>query len=399
MPVQTQTSNLLQRFGGRIAQANAEHKDKPLDLGFKRLPPGINTGIGKLHTVAMKQYGQDEKILALRGMDYLHVVGVVLSPQSHNGEKVEGAQMFQRFPLCDIPANPNNVYSKPRSFSDNWYEFTQFFLRFGIVPPNETAQTDPTGQKTLGYYLAAIPALMSRPEKDRCYSFKTRAWRPQGAKEDRIEEEWGKQCEWNGQHDPAAAVTESPEAVQPGPFTAPPTDNGAPAFRSAPTAPAHPSAPITTDPADEVASLVEVAMNDPEGATDEGFQAAHRLQEMAWAAGWTKEQTAGAQDWTHVGEMALNPPNNLFTAPSGVAYPTAPTVGSKWKFAKRTKEGLKLKNSKGEEFPPQEVEVTTTDAAARTCTVKALKDGKDVVDIKTKKPIAVKFEWLEAIAY
>jgi len=64
-------------------------------------------------------------------------------------------------------------------------------------------------------------------------------------------------------------------------------------------------------------------------------------------------------------------------------------------FAKRTKDGEKLKNNKGGPFPAREVEVTVVDTSAKLCTVKTIKDGKDVVDIRSKKPVAVKFEWLE----
>ena len=55
-----------------------------------------------------------------------------------------------------------------------------------------------------------------------------------------------------------------------------------------------------------VTELVEIAMRDPHGATPEGAEAAARLEELAWAAGATKEQTAAAKDWLAVAEMALN---------------------------------------------------------------------------------------------
>lgn len=156
--------------------------------------------------------------------------------------------------------------------------------------------------------------------------------------------------------------------------------------------------------------MAEVAMNDPEGATEEGAAASARLEELAWAAGWTKDQTASAPDWAGVAEMALNPPvRNSPSTPTltskAISEPVAEVpppndtpvvvVGSRWKFAKRTKEGAKLKNSKGEEFPPQEVEVVSVDSAAKTCTLKTVRDGKDVVDIRTKVPVLVKWEWLE----
>ena len=39
------------------------------------------------------------------------------------------------------------------------------------------------------------------------------------------------------------------------------------------------------------------------------------------------------------------------------------------------------------------------DADGKTCTLKTVKDGKAVVDIRTKEPIAVKWEWLEAAPF
>ncbi len=165
-----------------------------------------------------------------------------------------------------------------------------------------------------------------------------------------------------------------------------------------------------------VAALVEAALADPEGATDEGAQASAQLEEMAWAAGWSKEQTAGAADWSEVGDMALAPPTTAPltqpaaapatpTPPDGAVtiagrfYPVKDLVGCKFYFAKRSKDGAKLHNNKGEEFPAQEVEVVAVDAAAKTCTVKTTKDGKPVVDIRSKAPVAVKFEWLETLPY
>lgn len=416
MPIQQQqhTSNLVAKFGNRIAAANAEHKDEPLDLGFRRLPPGIRDGIGKLHTVEMRVYGNDERIVALRGQEGLHVVGVVVRPREHEGHKVEGRQMFLRFPLCDIPANPENRFSKPRSLSDNFRDFQQFFMRFGIRPPNETQQTDPTGTRTWGYYLAAIKKLndriAQRGENVPHYEFTTRAWRPQGATEDRVEEDWGEQCAYPGKVDPAAGVG----STNNGQYAAPPTQAadglpvGLPPAPPAQVAAAsvpqqHPTSEL--DQVDVVAALVEIAMNDPEGATEEAIDAFARLEQMAWDVGWTKEQTASppesfTNDWAGVGDMILNSPSAVPTQP--LQSPPLPNgdhlivPGSRWKFKKRNTAGEKLKNNAtGEELPAQGVEVATVDAAAKTCTLKTVKDGKDVVDIRTKKPVSVKFEWLE----
>jgi hypothetical protein len=295
---------------------------------------------------------------------------------------------------------------KAKSFSDNWYEFQNLFKLLGVAPCSETPASDPTGQKTEAYFFAAMKTLTDpiRMKTNPVFiSFSTRGWAPPPTPanpkpEEMVFETWHGLANYTSQHNPAAGVQDS----------TPPTQT-APAQAAAPPAqPPHtPPSPQyqpggDPDPADVVAALVETAMNDPEGATEEGQAASAKLEEMAWTAGWTKEQTAGAIDWAQVGDMVLNPPTAL---PPGVSYSQAPpqnkefglTVGSKWLFAKRTKEGERLKNNKGELFPPTEVVVATIDESTKTCTVKSAKDGKDVVDIRSKKPVAVKFEWLEPI--
>ncbi len=118
---------------------------------------------------------------------------------------------------------------------------------------------------------------------------------------------------------------------------------------------------------------------------------------MAWANGWTQEDTGKiAQNWSDVGDMALNKKGAPGSSPMNPLTSTVAVVGvgSKHKFTRRGKDGTKLKNNKGDDLPPQDVEVVSFDAVAQTCTLKT-KDGKDVVDIRTKVPVVVKFEWLE----
>lgn len=146
-------------------------------------------------------------------------------------------------------------------------------------------------------------------------------------------------------------------------------------------------------------------MSDPTGATEDGAYASGRLEEMAQARGWTKQQTTNASDWAAVGAMALSDPPAAAPTPGTNGAPPAaapqigtggPVLGSRWLYAKRTKDGVRLKNNAGEPFPPQEVEVAAVDVAGGTCSLKYAKDGKDVTDIRGKKPAEVKWEWLEA---
>ncbi len=189
-----------------------------------------------------------------------------------------------------------------------------------------------------------------------------------------------------------------------------PPQNGVPTITHPPAHPIGGQSPVSggqSHISDEVSELVQAAMADPNGDTAEGQEAGIRLQELAWAAGWSKTQTTDAKDWAEVGEMVLSyppteaTPANVGGAPHNLTSVTpstngTPAVGAKYKFAKRTQDGIKLKNAKGEEFPPQDVEVATVDQILGTCTVKSCKDGKVVNDIRTKQPVAVKFEWLES---
>ncbi len=411
MPVQTQMSSFAKKMGARVAQANAEHHDKPVDTGNPRLPPGIRNGVAKLSAMYTKEYPPDAKDVATRGQTFFRASAIALSPDSINGQKVAGGVTSIVIPMCDVPAVGQR---KAKTFSDNYFEFQNLFKLLGVAPPNETPQTDPSGQKVEAYYFAAMKALTDpqRAGGPVYVSFSTRGWTPpatpaQPKPELLVFEDWHGLAEWNGQHDPAAGVVESPGYAPPAlpsrqsaPITPTPQTQTAAQRGAAPPpttgAPPQYQPGGDKDPADEVTSLVEVAMNDPEGATDDGVVAHTRLEEMAWASGWTKEQTAGATDWAQVGDMALNAPTAFPPPPAVGPSPIAtPAIGSKWMFAKRTKDGARLKNNKGEEFPPVECEVVTVDNASKTCTLKTVKDGRDVVDIRSKQPVVVRWDWLQ----
>ncbi len=414
MPVQQTMSSFAKTLGGRVAAANAEHAQKPVDTGNRRLPAGIRDGIAKLSTMYTKEQDADNGMVP-KGQVFFRASAVVVSPVEHNGERINGMITQILVPLCDVPAKGQR---KATSFSENWYEFQNVFKLLGVAACPETPTTDPTGQRTEAYFMAAMKTLTDplRVKTNPVYiSFSTRGWTPPATPQQPKPTEMVFET-WHGladpskvtavdHHDPAAGMvvrqphtSTQPDAGSMPPRPQAPTPNGVPS--AVPN-----SVPSAGNLSDEVEMLVETAMGDPEGATEEGMAASARLEEMAWAAGWTKEHTANAADWGEVGGMVLNPP----TPPSPAATaPPAPqpvasgagavpvTVGSRAFFAKRSKAGDKLKNSKGEPFPAQEVEVVTVDAAAKTCTVKSVKDSKDVVDIRSKQPIAVKWEWLEA---
>ena len=385
-------SSFAKKLGGKVAQANAEHHDAPVDTGNRQLPAGIREGVAKLSTMYTKEYDKGD----LKGQTFFRASAIVISPAEFDGHKVAGGITSVMVPLCDIPAKGDR---KAKTFSENFCEFQNVFKLLGVAACPETPATDPTGQRTEAYFFAAMKMLTdpTRVKTNPVYiEFSTRGWTPPATAlkpkpEPMVFETWHGLAKYNGQVDPAAGVTDSAAATQPSPMSAPPSTNHQQPPQTQPQA-------DVGDPADIVAALVETAMNDPEGATDEGMMASKQLEELAWSAGWSKEQTAGATDWAQVGDMALNAPTApapANTATPANVEPAVPTVGSKWMFCKRTKDGAKLKNNKNEEFPPQEVEVIGVNDTTKTCTVKTTKDGKTVVDIRSKQPVEVKFEWLE----
>lgn len=426
MPQQEQMSSLAKKLGGRIASANAEHAGKPVDLGNRKLPGGIRAGIARLSSMYWKEYEDDKQ--GLKGNLFFRGSAIVTFPKELNGEKIEGLITQVIIPLCDVPAKG---LRKPSTFEQNWNTFQNLFKMLGVPACNETLATDPTGKKVEAYFIAAMKALTDpvRVKVNPVYiSFSTRSWvppKPLGWKEgDPVPQEMVFES-WHGlakfpAPDPAAGVTAPPP---PQTLPPPPAPAAAPAASGAGVAgppvsydrndgPGPEYQPPDRTPEEEVPALVEAAAADPNGETEEGVEAARQLEGMAWARGWTKEQTVHADNWSQVGYMALNDPppppeEQPQEAPSaqphaeanGQTDPGLPQVGSRWNFCRRTKDGAKLTNKQGVEFPAQEVEVTAVFPDSQTCTVKTVKDGKEVVDVRNKRPVAVRFDWLEKTAY
>ena len=392
MPVQQQMSSFAKKLGWRVAQANAECAGKPIELGRKQLRKDIRDGVAKLSTMYTKEQDKDEGSCP-KGETFFRASAIVLLPEDCAGSITQII-----IPLCDVPAKGEG---KPKTFAENWNKFRSLFESLGVAPFQEPPidfKVDPAGATAQGarieaYFFAAMKTLTDpqRMKTNPIYiSFSTRGWTPPKSLRnpnptELVLEDWNGRAEWSGKVNPAGGVTDTHTTTQPPPMTPPPSQNG--------QVQQQPQHNVAEDIADVVASLVETAMNDPEGATEDGAAASRRLEELAWAAGWSDLNTKEAADWEQVGDMALNPPTDNPTAatPSG-----PPAVGSQWMFARRSKDGAKLRNNKGEEFPPVPVEVVTVDAwNTQTCTLKTVKDGKPVVDIRSKKPVDVKFEWLE----
>ena len=414
MPEQQKMSSFAKNLGVRVAEANKEHMNAPIDTGERRLPAGIRDGVALLVSMYTKEQENDKGVCP-KGQTFFRASAIAKYPDEHDGCKVRDLLTSVVIPLCDIPEVKDG--RKAVSFSQNWFEFQNLFRLLGIAPCQHTPQTDPTGQLTEAYFMAAMKFLTDpvRQKTNPVYiSFTTRAWKSKkklgetqeayDKREPMVFETWHgiateEEVAQIGKIIPGSDMTAAPPTSPPP--SAPPTQPPTQVLSDL----TNPTRDLAADIAETVAEYVDIAMSDKEGATDEGATAIEQLLAMAMTNGWTKEETDGAADWAAVGDMALNPPNRRppttttqATAPMPNPSPNGhPTVGSFWLFAKRGKDGSKLRDAKTDvEFPSKEVEVVTSNPAAKTCTLKYRKDGKEVADMRSKKPVEVKWEWLEA---
>lgn len=396
MAQQTQTSGFAKKLGQRVAEAHDQHKDAPIEIGNRKLPPGIVGAIAKIQLLQTRKQEEEGKKIP-KGEWYFYGQAVVVYPREFKGNKIANLHTFMQIPLCDMPATQ---WKAAVPFSLNWKDFQNFFKWFGIIPPLETRQTDPTGQRIESYYQAAMKILTDPQREPRYIYFDTWGFTPKPTQANPnpdtiLQQKWTGPAKLEdvmrliAAPDPAAGVTVTeppPPDDQTEVFTEPPQDGMVHEEVQQPS-----PDDSDADLAGEVAALVEVAMNDPEGSTQDGATASARLEELAWAQGWTREQTGNAKSWRAVGEMALTSPQEESNASTNGQV----TVGSRWLFARRNKEGNKLSDNKGVPFPAQEVEVTAVNEEEQTCTVKTVKDGKDVIELRSKKPVVVRFDWLE----
>lgn len=425
MPPQQQNSSFASRLGAQVARANAEHRDKPIDTGNRRLPAGIKQvhSLAKLSSMYTKLQEKDEGGRTPKGEIFFRASASVLLPVEHNGVRTAGMVTQQIIPLCTIPAKQGDGFkSEEVPFTENWNNFQNLFKLLGVMPPRgpqydtlphmNEAQQAQQGMNIQAYYFAAMQSLTDpkRLGGPVYIEFSTREWKsPKRANE--TEEQYRNREPiifetWHGLADPKKLTVVHPVDVANEVPSGPPTQtNGQPLsapFEEPPMGQVvMPDEPPNVE--DEVAALVEASLADPDGATEDGKLASARLEDMAWSNGWTKDQTKAAADWGQVGEMALDTPKNnqalvnLLASQAATTQPASastPEVGSKWKYTSRGKDGNKLKDKDGKDVMAKDVEVVTVNVNDKTCTLKD-KNGKDVADFRTRKPVAVKWEWLE----
>ncbi len=400
MAVQTSVSALAARLGNQVAEAYAKHKDAPVDTGFQRLPPDIKGGVAKITFMGLELTKDDKAGPGTKGLERFRCSASVVysgnpaSPNEHTWTEGSGPYKGQPrtmrvinlttskfIPLFDIPdkgKEGERGYKKGVPFADSLFEFQNLFKMLRIPPCDKT-----TTLEILLYFEAAWKGLMADPKNKPVFiRFSTRQWTPPLSadevrsgkkledKEVMVFEDWHERVDWTGTPQPPGGVT-----------LAPPASNGSAAHGPPPVSP---DGMAILPPGKSLEETVKALLV----AVETDAAAEPQLLQMAHDRGWTEEETGNAT-WAEVAEMALSDPA------TEESQDGTPTVGSKWNLVPRDSAGNKMKDRGGNELPSEEVEVTTLDDANKTCTVKKVKDGKDVLNQRTRKPLNVKWEWLE----
>ncbi len=395
--------SLAEEFGGELAKAAAQYKDAPIKTGFQNLPAGIKFGVAKVQQFQWLINESDKTVRGVpKGKKFWRVSAAVMYPHQFDEIATSKMQTRQSGPLCNTE---KTEWSEGKSFLDNFGDFVSMvkFLSGGTMVCQETGHTDPTGVKSNMFYQGCMLGLTD-PKRSIYIVFSTRPFksgkRPNESEEEfknrepMVMENWLRLATAQdlltagiGVHNPAAGVNVASPNGQAHATDAPPTMGADGLPLNAPTNSRIHQQEDEPSMEDQVTDLVAIASDDPKGTTPEGKEAHDRLKQLAQDNGWSEQQIEDAETWEQVGDMALNAPDN--------DQNSVVEIGGQFNYASRDRNGNRVTNRNGDELPAEEVIVVTVDEAARTCTLKKVKDNRDVCAAGTRKPMAVKFEWLE----
>lgn len=310
-----QTGSVLGKIAGAVGKAVANHaKDETKYGEGGSLPPGIENGVAKLVDCRFSQYEKG----ANKGQPFFLAVGVVQSPETHDGVRIVGRRTMIMEPLCETP-------SRSRKTIDDHVAWVMNEMRKLGAPTEDIGDASELEElaKTLK---------MAQP------SFRFRTWIGEKTEQfpnPRVNEVWEGATEH--EDEPEGAVED--ESVDE-------------------------TEEETVEPEEEAAE--EESGDDLDAlasAADEGDAAAGtRLTELAMEAGLTKKQIDGAKSWAALVEQMGE----------GDSEPAAKAAPSSAKIAKGDIYFYRPKGAK----KAVEVEVTAVNAKSSTADVVSLDDKK-----------------------
>lgn len=305
-------SQLLAKYGNRLAQAVQQHADAPPEAGRVDLPPGIRNGVARLTDC---YFGQVQPGKQNAGEYFFRAVGVVVEPKSvvFNGQDigVEGLQTSIMEMVCDTKKQDGTVVS----LNDHVKNVMNHLKLLGAGPEafaGGDLEAVAAALKQAGPYFR----FSTSPRKDMKTGEVTGAW-----------ENWHGGQGLEDYQPPAERDVEDSSADRNGYGPADDVPDAAPAVlahNAAAAATPQAKAAPTAEP-DTLSSAADNNLDELAEAADGGDDdAQQRLGDLAAEEGVPEDQVTGAASWAAVAE--------LIRAARGEGA-QSPAVGTCWKYA------------------------------------------------------------------
>lgn len=277
MPKQTAKSSLSGKLGQKLHESHEKHKSDDTNFGNIDLPAGINGGVAQLVDCRFSEYEKGD----FKGQFFFYAAGVVVSPKTVNGVRIEGLRTSIMEPMCDTP-------DRTRASFDEHNAWVLNELRKLGVNTSEMGPDD---------YEPVAAALKEAKPYFRFHTWKgeKQTTGPFAGKEPRVQHQWQGATEYNPEEDgDAGAVVDDTTAAEPEkPAATKPATTTKPAGGKTP--PKKPEPP-KEEPASEEVDLAALA----EAADGGDNDAALKLTALAEAAGMKTEDVEGAENWAAV---------------------------------------------------------------------------------------------------
>jgi hypothetical protein len=415
-------TSLAKKLGEKVTQAHKANKDKPAEAGNAKLPSGIEGGVAKLVNIKIDEYKTGD----LKGQPYFMAQAVVRLPATHEGVPCRGRHtQVGPIPLCDTPSKTK------KTFAEHYADMLNHLKLLGV----DTAATD--GDMTpeeVDEFLAASMEELLNPDNPTFTTFRT--WKGGKSEIVKRQDKWyvvqgtstrggpyktedeakkknpwaGRDPmineEWTGRCDAPADEGEVPMEDSTGDEA--PADDETPATETAgDKAPPDDTveAPAAADEGEDWEAVATAADADPAGKTPAGKAACKKLIDLGLALGIDKATITNADSWAAVLTMcqeAQGAAEGGEEAPADEApdeeapseEPTEPTKGTVVKWCWMTKEGKPMIDPKTKKpLKPSDHEILTVNTKNQTVTLKNLTTEKPVLG-KDKKGHPVPWDQL-----
>lgn len=357
------SGSVLAKVKAAINPLAKKHAEDDVDYGFQPLPGGIRNGIARLTDAYFDVYKEGKN----QGQPYLRMVGVVVEPETHEGERVRDLQTTLMVGIC-----PRGEGDKARTLEDAVVEVQNELKKLGADPSSieDTDSWEATVKQLVEdgpyFYFSTreSPETLwdTGPNKGQV-RYKARVWESwRGIKglEDFTPESGGTGGGMEQAEPPKQATPQpAPKAAGQPPANKPPT-------KAATNAPDPEPDPTEYRDDADLDSLAERA----DGGDDDAITA---MTEAAEKAGVTEDQIAAVNSWKEVVEIIKG------GADTGAGEEVPFAVDEIYKYHARDAKGVPLKDPKTKKpLKPEEVIVVAVDAENRTVDLKFNKTKKVV---------------------